>query len=150
MSRQPPDVSSAVTSFQDRIRIEAAIATVWDVILDFPSYPLWNSFVRSQAITDASYKPLLAHPTPTEGAPILMHTRIPPRGLADNDKGLRATKAVITVVDHANHRIAWREAGLPDWLLRAERWQELTEEQVDGRTFTTFMTVEVGPHLLAL
>ena len=72
-----------------------------------------------------------------------MHVRMPPRGLDDDDKGLRPTKGVITYIDEARHRVVWEQVSYPKWLLRTERWQEVTEEQVDGKIVTKYMTVEV-------
>lgn len=143
MSRPFPDVSRAVTYIKAEVTIDAPLKTVWDAILDFPAYPAWNPFVRSQAITDPMFRPLLAHPKPTEGAHLLMHVRIPPKGLDDNDKGLQSSKEVITFIDEKNYRIVWAQVGIPKWLLKAERWQEVTEVQVDGRAIAKYMTVEV-------
>ena len=143
MSRLPPDITRAVTYIKVETTIDAPPGTVWNVLLDFPAYPIWNPFVRSQAITDSSFRPLLDHPQPSEGAYIAMRVRVPPRGLDDNDKGLRASKEVVTFVDVKNHRIVWEQVGLPKWLIRAERWQEVTEEQDDGKSSTKYMTIEV-------
>ena len=143
MSRLPPDTTRAVLSVKIERTVDAPPEVVWNAILDFPSYPAWNSFVRNMAITDSMFRPLLAHPKPTEGAHILMHVRMPPRGLDDDDKGLRSTKDVITYIDDARHRVVWEQVSYPKWLLRAERWQEVTREQVDGKTVTKYMTVEV-------
>ncbi|KAF8508079.1 hypothetical protein JB92DRAFT_2733616 [Gautieria morchelliformis] len=147
MSRLPPDITRAVTHVKVQVTIDAPLEAVWNAILDFPAYPAWNPFVRSQAITDSNFRPLLAHPKPSEGAHIIMHVRIPPKGLDDNDKGLRSAKDVITFIDEKNRRVVWEAAGFPKWLFRAERWQEVTGVQVDGRTVTKYMTVEVfhGP-----
>jgi Polyketide cyclase / dehydrase and lipid transport len=143
MSRLPPDITRAVTHIKAQVTIDASSEAVWNAILDFPAYPAWNPFVRSQAITDSSFRPLLAHPKPSEGAHLIMHARIPPRGLDDNDKGLQSSKEVITFLDEKNHRIVWETVGFPKWLLRTERWQEVTVEQIDGITVTKYMTVEV-------
>lgn len=143
MSRLPPDTTSAVLHIKVETIIDAPPETVWNALLDFPAYPTWNSFVRSQAITDSSFRPLLDHPRPSEGAHIIMHVRIPPRGLDDNDKGLRTSKEIVTFVDEKNHRIVWEQVGLPKWFLRARRWQEVTEEQIDGISMTKYMTIEV-------
>ena len=143
MSRLPPDTTRAVHSVKAERTVDAPPEVVWNAILDFPSYTTWNSFVRNMAITDSMFRPLSAHPNPTEGTHILMHVRMPPRGLDDDDKGLRSTKGVITYIDEARHRVVWEQVSYPKWLLRTERWQEVTEEQVDGKTATKYMTVEV-------
>jgi len=43
-----------------------------------------------------------------------------------------STLVEVTVLDHENHRVAWRTTGiLPRWMLDAERWQMITVEE-DG------------------
>ncbi|KAF8579583.1 hypothetical protein K439DRAFT_1637810 [Ramaria rubella] len=148
MTHGPPDISRAVAHVKVETIIDSPSDVVWNIILDFPAYSKWNSFVRSQVITDSSFKPFLEPPKPSEGAYLLMHVRVPPRGVSDNDKkGLTSTKEIITYVDEESRRISWKQCGIPSWLLRADRWQEVTEEQIDGSVLTKYMTVEVfnGP-----
>jgi hypothetical protein len=70
-------------------------------------------------IVDKSKRPL-PDQTPTEGALLLMTVEMKPSSYT---KSLE----VITAVDRAQHRIAWRFLPpLPRWILHAERWQALS------------------------
>ena len=100
MSRLPPDILQAVAYVKVKTVIDAPVETVWNAILDFPAYTKWNPFVCYQVITNTSFKPLSAHPRPTEGAHILMHTQMPPR-LDDDEQGLQSAKDIITYMDEA-------------------------------------------------
>lgn len=49
---------------------------------------------------------------------------------------------VVTALDHENFRVAWSTFGIPNWILWSERWQWLTEIDVDlgdgkGKRLTT-------------
>lgn len=41
-----PDMAPGVFNASTCIEINAPLSTAWDVLLDFPSYPDWNPFVR--------------------------------------------------------------------------------------------------------
>ncbi|OSD00007.1 hypothetical protein PYCCODRAFT_1414884 [Trametes coccinea BRFM310] len=111
------------------IEIDAPIERVWDALLDFPKYKEWNSFVRSQVITDKNKKPL-EDQTPAEGKYLLMQVHIPPT----MDDSISTTSAFeqITHIQPEQHRIAWKNL-LPPWFVRAERWQALSTNEA-GRT----------------
>ena len=64
----------------------------------------------------------------------------------DDSKSFQITEEIITHVDNADFRIAWKYATLPEWLLRAERWQTLSE--VSPGT-TKYETREVFGGILA-
>ena len=53
----------------------------------------------------------------------------------------------VTTLDHTNHRVAWCAEGLPKFLLRTERWQALSVDEVSGRT--KYETIEVFGGFLA-
>lgn len=145
----PPKISESITYIPGEVIIDAPIDVIWKVLLDFESYTEWNPFVRSQLVTDEKYNPLSPQPKPTEGAHLLMLTQIPPpKGtLVPVDKDLARTGGVITFVDEEKRRVGWKQTQYPDWLLRTNRWQELTEVEVDGKNMVKYWTVETfnGP-----
>lgn len=48
-SNLPPVAPGAVFEGHANILINASIEKAWEVLLDFPSYPEWNPFVRHVA-----------------------------------------------------------------------------------------------------
>lgn len=58
---------------------------------------------------------------------LLMSCHIPPSSTSPQRPFER-----ITAVDHAAHRLSWVNIDYPQWALRAERWQVLSE--VNGKT----------------
>lgn len=58
---------------------------------------------------------------------------------------------IITTVDHASYRLAWRNLTAPGFLLGAERWQALSVVESDGAGTekTKYETIEVFTGLLA-
>ncbi|ETW78569.1 hypothetical protein HETIRDRAFT_243347, partial [Heterobasidion irregulare TC 32-1] len=139
-SSLPPLVSGGVFSVSSSILIEASRERVWGVLLDFSSYGQW----REQTVVDATSKNPLSDQIPQEGQRLLMKVHIPPT--MDDSKSFQTTEEIITHVDNANFRIAWKYATLPEWLLRAERWQTLSEVS-PGRT--KYETQEVFGGILA-
>ncbi|KAJ3727330.1 hypothetical protein DFJ43DRAFT_1086345 [Lentinula guzmanii] len=127
----PPPVSSAVFAISGSATISAPPEKVWQVLFDFDSYKQWNPFVRSQEILN---KP--------DSAPLSVGHRIKlfpvhlPPTMDDGNVGFlqkNSTLVEVTVLDHENHRVAWRLAnGLPRWMLDAERWQMITAEEDGG------------------
>jgi len=142
-----PDIPNSVTHISTEIIVDAPIETVWNVLLDFSSYEKWNTFVRSQLITDVNFSPLNPQPMPTEGAYLVMHARIPPGGLGNSKKGLTRSEEIVTFVDVEHHRVGWKQLSYPDWLLKAHRWQYLEEIEVEGKKMVKYSTVETfsGP-----
>ncbi|KAF8512948.1 hypothetical protein BU17DRAFT_53764 [Hysterangium stoloniferum] len=141
MARTLPTKSGSVTHVKAEIIADAPIEVVWNTLMDFSSYGQWNPFVRSQSITDASYKPLSEQPVPSEGDHLLLKVRIPPKGLDDVDTGLSQSKEIITYVDKINHGIGWKQDNLPNWLLNTHRWQDLEEIDLDGKKHTKYTTL---------
>ncbi|KAI0759025.1 hypothetical protein C8Q74DRAFT_1301632 [Fomes fomentarius] len=131
----PPPSYSGVFAMQVTTEIDAPLDKVWDILADFTKYPEWNPFVRSQVITDKDKKPLAGanspeDQTPAKGKYLLMHVHIPPT----MDDSARTTEAFEQIVffDDAVHRLAWKSL-LPQWFVRAERWQALSTT-AEGRT----------------
>ncbi|KAF5392142.1 hypothetical protein D9757_003225 [Collybiopsis confluens] len=125
----PPPLSSAVFAVSGSATISAPPEKAWEALLDFDSYKQWqvikNPFVRSQTITNnPTSSPLIA------GHIIKMNPVHLPPSMDDDNVGFlqkNSTLVRVTVLDHENHRVAWRTANLlPRWLLDAERWQMIT------------------------
>ena len=68
--------------------------------------------------------------TPAAGKYLLMKTHIPPT--MDDSIGMTEAFELITHFDEETHRLAWKNL-LPQWLIRAERWQALSKTE-DGKT----------------
>ncbi|OSX58079.1 hypothetical protein POSPLADRAFT_1061182 [Postia placenta MAD-698-R-SB12] len=113
--------------------IDAPIDKVWQILVDFTSYAEWNTSVHKQIIVDSSSKEPLPDQTPHEGSYLLMEVHIPPTSDRSHTPTSRPLE-LITAVDPAAHRVAWKNL-MPSWLLRAERWQALSVVE-DGRHCT--------------
>ncbi|KAI0078385.1 hypothetical protein K474DRAFT_1660386 [Panus rudis PR-1116 ss-1] len=142
----PPKAEDGVFCVTASSIIHAPIEKVWKTLLDFPSYPEWNPFVRKQVITDKNWKPI-PDQTPKVGSYLHMTVHIPPSLTDHGSIPTQTTKEVITFIDHDNHRVAWRYISLPKWALSAERWQYLTEVDDEGKKKVKYETQEVfsGP-----
>ncbi|KIJ37025.1 hypothetical protein M422DRAFT_69460 [Sphaerobolus stellatus SS14] len=143
----PPDIPNSITHIKAEVTIDAPVEVVWKALVDFPSYEKWNTFVRQQLVTDSKFKPLEPQPEPAEGSYIRMLVRMPPAGLEPPGKGLTVSDEVITFLEEQHHRVGWKAVQYPNWLLRAHRWQEVTEVIVDGKKMAKYTTVETfnGP-----
>lgn len=138
---------SGVFTGSAKSTIKAPIETVWGVFTDFENYSKWNSFVRSQILTDASYKPLVEQ-KPASGRYLLMEVCIPPS--SDPEASKSRAKCIIVVMDHEHHRAEWKAVGFPSFLLSAHRTQTLKEvEQENGEKVTVYETSEVFSGVLA-
>jgi len=138
--------TSGVFSVSSSCLIDAPIERVWSIMLDFPSYNKWNSFVRVQTLVNSSKEPL-SDQTPREGALIKMSVHIPPTMEKPGLFGKNSAFVKITTIDHVNHRAAWCTEGLPKFLLRTERWQALGVDVATGTT--KYETIEVFGGILA-
>ncbi|KAH8112063.1 hypothetical protein DFH11DRAFT_1546044 [Phellopilus nigrolimitatus] len=102
--------------------------------------------VRAMTIVNAS-KQADAEQTLVEGKHLLMKCHVPP---STNDaappRRPQCPFERVTVVDAAQHRLAWVNIDYPAWALRAERWQTLTV--LDGGR-TRYETWEVFGGILA-
>ncbi|TFK44461.1 hypothetical protein BDQ12DRAFT_594353 [Crucibulum laeve] len=144
-----PDLAPGIFSAQSSAIIDAPLQTVWDVLLDFPSYPEWNPFSRSQVVTNALWIPL-EDQTPHENLRLIIQAQIPPlptpvdENTSPNLLHAQISFENITTIDHALHRAAWRAIMLPEVLLDSERWQALSTLP-DGKTFYESKEVFRGP-----
>jgi len=124
-----------VLSIRARSTIHAPIDTVWGALLDFGSYPQWNSYIRCLVPGPCSPQTQLS-----AGQTATMRVNLPPRlsGL-----GARELRVGVDLVDHAQHRARWHVLGFPAWALHSDRWIILTEVlDPDGLKATIFETEE--------
>lgn len=101
----------------DPINIDAPAQVVWDVIVDFDSYHLWNRFCpRIEGILEI-------------GAPIKMQVDLGD-GLAEQIEYLTRIDVPCTIV--------WSMANLPDDPIHADRFQCITPLSEVSCTYVTF------------
>jgi hypothetical protein len=146
MSSLPPLRSNGVFSVSASCSIDAPVEKVWSILLDFPSYKKWNSFVRSQTVVNAS-KEKLVDQTPFEGSYLQMNVNIPPTMEEPGWFGKSSAFVRIKSIDHTNRRAAWCAEELPKFILHTERWQALSVDEATGRT--KYETFEVFNGFLA-
>ncbi|KAF1974425.1 hypothetical protein BU23DRAFT_461729 [Bimuria novae-zelandiae CBS 107.79] len=126
-----PDVAPGVFNVTARIEIEnTSVEAAWNALSDFPKYPNWNPFVRSQIAVDASN---ISLPTqrPVENTQLIIRCQIPPLPLPvskytlDNPLATQFSYENVTHVQPELRRLAW--GAYPNPLIMAERWQALTD-----------------------
>ncbi|KAJ7291153.1 hypothetical protein C8J57DRAFT_1271527 [Mycena rebaudengoi] len=133
-----PPMEPGVFKAHGEVLIDAPIQHVWDILLDFPSYPDWNPFVRSQVVADANFVPL-ADQTPHENLRLIIDVQIPPlHGPVDastpgNPLNAQRSLENITHLDNEHYAAAWGGIEFPDEFLKAERWSVLST--FNGKTF---------------
>jgi hypothetical protein len=136
-----------------RIEISAPVEKVWNTILDFPSYPNWNPFVRhvpeiqpapflksvltnsrSSVIVDDEDKPLpLEAQVPQEGRSLRLEVQLPPLPMpvkADTPGVyLNGQTAHVNITDvlPTRGRIAWAVVDLPSFALSSKRWSSVLD-----------------------
>ncbi|KAJ7057965.1 hypothetical protein C8F01DRAFT_302778 [Mycena amicta] len=149
----PPLASSGVFAVSDSILIDAPREKVWRALLDFGSYKEWNAFVRNQTILTASGV-RAEDQTPAAGQTLFISpVHLPPTMGTPGFMGAQSATVIITAMDHENYRAAWEtkpSVFMPRWLLFAERWQMLTEVEVEvdgdgGKTRYESIEVFKGP-----
>ncbi|KAF5314328.1 hypothetical protein D9619_011772 [Psilocybe cf. subviscida] len=145
-SNLPPLGSDYVFSVSSSALIDAPRDKIWSIMLDFPSYTNWNTFVRKMTVTSASKEPL-ADQTPAEGKHIHMNVHMPPTMGEPGCFGAQKAFVIISSVEPDNYRVAWKTAGMPSFLLHTERWQALSMDDVSGKT--KYETIEVFGGVLA-
>ncbi|KAF8154106.1 hypothetical protein B0H34DRAFT_720351 [Crassisporium funariophilum] len=145
-SHLPPLSSNGVFSVSSSSLIDAPREKVWSIMLDFPSYKEWNTFVRSQTVVDAS-KQLLPDQTPAEGQYMSISVNMPPTLEEAGMFGKSSAFVTVTTLDPTNYRVAWCTAGMPRFLLHTERWQALSVDEATGKT--KYETIEVFGGILA-
>lgn len=89
----------------------------------------------------------MADQTPFEGSFIKINANLPPTMEKPGWFGQSSVFGKINALDHINHRVAWSAEGLPDFLLRTERWQALSVDEATG--MTKYETIEVFGGFLA-
>lgn len=139
-SNLPPE-EPGVFKTQANATIDAPIDVVWNALLDFPSYPDWNPFVRSQVLASDLFIPLDDQSNPVAGQKLIINVQTPPLDPpvdADTPSDpLHAQMSYenITVLEGApTYRCAWKQIMIVDALLNATRWQALSTLE-DGRTY---------------
>ncbi|KAI0632967.1 hypothetical protein C8Q77DRAFT_1120723 [Trametes polyzona] len=141
----PPPTYTGPFTGNASVVIDAPIDKVWQALIDFPKYPEWNPFVRSQVVTDKDKKPL-DDQTPVEGQYLVMKVHIPP---SLDDK--IPTIDVFEQISHVQpdlHRVAWVST-LPSWFVKAERWQALSTTE-DGKTLYESREIFAGSGAYAI
>ncbi|KAF8160879.1 hypothetical protein B0H34DRAFT_355857 [Crassisporium funariophilum] len=144
-----PVLAPGVFATEASVIINAPIQVVWEALLDFPSYPQWNPFVRSQVVTNALWVPL-PDQTPRENLRLIIQAQIPPlpqpvdENTPPNLLHSQISLENITTIDSVNHRTAWRQIMIPPPFLDAERWQALSVVDSE-RTFYESKEVYYGP-----
>lgn len=121
---QSPPTSAGLT-VQAKSTINAPLERVWSVLVDFPRYGEWNTFVP------------IVQTTSQIGSALNMHVQM--------RKGLRVKfTTTITALERPSS-LAWKTR-LPSWLLASERFQTITP--IDANT-TCYETSETFTGLLA-
>ncbi|VDC05177.1 unnamed protein product [Peniophora sp. CBMAI 1063] len=135
--------NEGVFSVSSSIVIDAPPSVVWKVILDFPAYKEWNSFVRAQVQLDQSKKPLADQSVPVElGSFLRLSVHLPPT--MDDSVSFTHSDEIVTELDSSNFRVAWRFLPPIPGILNAERWQQLTATDGGKTKFETKETFR-GP-----
>ncbi|KAL1741812.1 hypothetical protein HDZ31DRAFT_44621 [Schizophyllum fasciatum] len=148
-SHLPPE-EPGVFKAQASATIDAPIDTVWQTLLDFPSYPDWNPFVRSQTLANELFIPLKDQSSPKAGQRLIIHVQIPPleppvdAGTPSNPLHAQMSFENITFLEGApTYRAAWKQIMLPDALINATRWQVLSTVE-GGKTLYEAREVYAG------
>ncbi|KAH9852934.1 hypothetical protein C2E23DRAFT_139421 [Lenzites betulinus] len=141
----PPPTYTGPVQGNASIVIDAPVDKVWSALIDFPSYPQWNPFVRSQVVTDKDKNPL-ADQTPVENAFLVMKVHIPP-SLDDSIPTISVFEQ-ITHVQPDLGRVAWNST-LPSWFVKAERWQAVSATE-DGKTLYESREIFAGSGAYAI
>ncbi|THU96990.1 hypothetical protein K435DRAFT_778277 [Dendrothele bispora CBS 962.96] len=129
-----PTVDPGVFSAEASILINGTVEQVWDVLTDFPSYPEWNPFVRSQVVTNKLLVPESSQ-EPVEDKRLIITSQIPPLDppvSADTPSNPLNTHITIENITHVQpelKRVAWKLYGSPDSVLSAERWSAVSAFQ---------------------
>ncbi|KAF9480311.1 hypothetical protein BDN70DRAFT_623161 [Pholiota conissans] len=145
-SNLPPLGSDHVFSVSSSALIDAPLEKVWAIMLDFPNYTKWNSFVRKMTMVSPSKVPL-PDQTPVVGEHITINVNMPPTMDEPGLFGTNTAFCVITHIDGENYRVSWKTAGVPYFLLHTERWQALSIDEATGKT--KYETVEAFGGILA-
>ncbi|PPQ73804.1 hypothetical protein CVT24_007256 [Panaeolus cyanescens] len=134
VERQPPLIESGVFAVSGSSLIDAPKEKIWDIMMNFPEYGQWNTFVRKITLSPPYPEPYTVSSPPTKpvlDAHLSIIVRMPP-GLSNPTFFTKGTAFVrICALDEANFRVAWETPSFPKWLLHAERWQWLEEVEIE-------------------
>ncbi|KAF9054158.1 hypothetical protein BJ165DRAFT_688685 [Panaeolus papilionaceus] len=132
--KRPPLAESGVFAVTGSSLIDASREKIWDIMLDFPEYGKWNTFVRKMTLSPPYPEPYTTSSPPTQptvDTHISILVRMPP-ALSDPTLLTQGTAFVrISALDEPNFRVTWETASFPHWLLHSERWQWLEEVEVE-------------------
>jgi len=145
-----PDVPEGLFNVSAQTIINAPLSVVREVLLDFPSYPEWNPFVRSQVITNSRWIPI-DDQTPYENSRVIIKVQIPPleppitSSTPSNPLHAQTAYDNITNIDMDGNRFSWISMVPPKASLDAQRWTALSEVDGGGGTFYESREVFRGP-----
>ncbi|KAI0094274.1 hypothetical protein BDY19DRAFT_988135 [Irpex rosettiformis] len=144
----PPVASGTDFAVGTNITINAPIATVWDVLMDWEHYADWNPFVRTQTLANEFFIPvpvvnrtlaaIEAAGSSLENKRVIFGVQIPPLPLpvnASTPSNLLHSQTSfenITAMEPDQHRMAWKQLMFPEAILATERWSALSS--VGGQT----------------
>ena len=112
---------------------------------------------RNQVVTDPRKISLPDQTLRVGGHVYIYPVHLPPT-LNDDSVGIfnkSSAFCVVTALDHEEFKVAWCTFGIPAWILWTERWQWLTEVDVNlgdgkgGRQITRYDSIEVFGGLAA-
>ncbi|KAF9528487.1 hypothetical protein CPB83DRAFT_312273 [Crepidotus variabilis] len=144
-----PPTDPGIFTAQASIIIDAPIEAVWAILLDFPKYPQWNPFVRSQTVTNTLWIPT-EDQVAYENFRLIIQAQIPPltppvnENTPPNPFHAQTAFENITKIDAVNHQAFWRSIMLPQEILDSERMQVLSVVGV-GKTYYEAREVFKGP-----
>ncbi|KAF2192752.1 hypothetical protein K469DRAFT_717340 [Zopfia rhizophila CBS 207.26] len=125
-----PNVPPGVFTVSARIEIKTTTSAAWNALVDFPSYPNWNPFVRSAIVItpDGAHLP---EQRPVENRRAVFRVQIPPLPLpvtASTPENPLHTQIAFENITHIQPdlgRLAWKYISLPQ-ALDSERWQAIS------------------------
>ena len=125
----PNNHSASGVTFYASTTISATASLIWSTLLDFESYPQWNTFT----------------PRTTFRTPL----KVGDKGDLDaymkpSDTKPKLTQLEITLFDEEKHQLAWKAIGFPTWFLRPERVQEVKDLGDGTCEFRSYETM-AGP-----
>jgi hypothetical protein len=127
-----PPVAPGIFNASTRMTINSTAALAYAALIDFPSYPAWNPFVRFAAVVSPTNITLPCQ-QPAEGLNLFLRVQIPPLPLPvdaetpDNPLATQLSYEEITAVQPELGRLAWRFFPDTPGVLQAERWQAVSD-----------------------
>ncbi|KAJ7902752.1 hypothetical protein B0H14DRAFT_2667528 [Mycena olivaceomarginata] len=118
--------------------IKAPREKVWNMLMDFGSYPEWNPYIRGATVTDASKRPLPDNQIAV-GHKLVVKAQMPPT----MDNSVKPRVLAETVIHVAPGRqFVWGASESPRMFFGAQRWHVLTD--VHGGTKYEIIAVLSG------